>query len=66
MVVIGLFADLETTSFDDYILDGRGLGSFVTALSAGASNMSSWLLMGLPQFIPHAPEQDVVDRFKLF
>ena len=66
MVVIDLFSDLETTRFDDYILDGRGLGSFVTPLSAGASNMSSWLLMGLSQFIPHAPEQDVVDRFKRF
>jgi Na+/pantothenate symporter len=32
----------------DYILGGRSLGSFVTALSAGASDMSGWLLMGLP------------------
>ena len=45
MVVIGLFAYRATTSFDDYILDGRGLRSFVTALSAGASGMSVWLLM---------------------
>ena len=48
MVVIGLFAYRATNSFDDYILGGRRLGSFVTALSAGASDMSGWLLMGLP------------------
>ncbi|VTR42954.1 Propionate transporter [Serratia fonticola] len=32
----------------NYILGGRSLGSVVTALSAGASDMSGWLLMGLP------------------
>lgn len=48
MVVIGIIAYRATTSFDDYILGGRRLGSFVTALSAGASDMSGWLLMGLP------------------
>jgi sodium/proline symporter len=48
MILIGLFAYLRTKNFDDYILGGRSLGSFVTALSAGASDMSGWLLMGLP------------------
>ena len=48
MVVIGLFAYRATSNFSDYILGGRRLGSFVTALSAGASDMSGWLLMGLP------------------
>ena len=48
MVVIGFVAWRSTRSFDDYILGGRSLGSFVTALSAGASDMSGWLLMGLP------------------
>ena len=48
MIAIGLMAYRATTSFDDYILGGRRLGSFVTALSAGASDMSGWLLMGLP------------------
>jgi len=38
----------STKSFDDYILGGRSLGSVVTALSAGASDMSGWLLLGLP------------------
>lgn len=48
MVLIGLVAYRSTKSFDDYILGGRSLGSVVTALSAGASDMSGWLLMGLP------------------
>ena len=48
MVIIGLLAYRRTNNFDDYILGGRSLGSVVTALSAGASDMSGWLLMGLP------------------
>ncbi|RNF82563.1 sodium/proline symporter PutP [Montanilutibacter psychrotolerans] len=48
MVLIGFLAWRSTRSFDDYILGGRSLGSLVTALSAGASDMSGWLLMGLP------------------
>ena len=48
MIGIGLYAYKATTNFDDYILGGRSLGSVVTALSAGASDMSGWLLMGLP------------------
>ena len=48
MVGIGLYAYKSTSDFSDYILGGRSLGSVVTALSAGASDMSGWLLMGLP------------------
>lgn len=48
MLFIGYLAYRSTKNFDDYILGGRRLGSFVTALSAGASDMSGWLLMGLP------------------
>ncbi|KAF1067677.1 MAG: Sodium/proline symporter [Pseudomonas citronellolis] len=48
MVLIGFAAYRSTNNFSDYILGGRSLGSFVTALSAGASDMSGWLLMGLP------------------
>ncbi|MBP2167121.1 sodium/proline symporter [Erwinia toletana] len=48
MVLIGFLAYRSTKNFDDYILGGRSLGSVVTALSAGASDMSGWLLMGLP------------------
>ncbi|MBE8595286.1 sodium/proline symporter PutP [Xenorhabdus sp. BG5] len=48
MLLIGFAAYRSTKNFDDYILGGRRLGSVVTALSAGASDMSGWLLMGLP------------------
>lgn len=48
MVGIGFVAWKRTRDFDDYILGGRSLGGYVTALSAGASDMSGWLLMGLP------------------
>ncbi|WP_441005134.1 sodium:solute symporter family transporter, partial [Novilysobacter viscosus] len=48
MLLIGYIAWRSTKNFDDYILGGRSLGAFVTALSAGASDMSGWLLMGLP------------------
>jgi sodium/proline symporter len=48
MVGIGFAAWRSTKNLDDYILGGRSLGGYVTALSAGASDMSGWLLMGLP------------------
>lgn len=48
MVGIGFVAWRSINSLDDYILGGRNLGSLVTALSAGASDMSGWLLLGLP------------------
>ncbi|MCL1139214.1 sodium/proline symporter PutP [Shewanella pneumatophori] len=48
MMGIGLWAYKATDSVDDYILGGRGMGPGVTALSVGASDMSGWLLLGLP------------------
>lgn len=45
---VGWFFYRRTASIEGYILGGRGLGSWVTALSAQASDMSGWLLMGLP------------------
>ena len=48
MMLIGWLGYRATSNLSDYILGGRSLGSFVTALSAGASDMSGWLLMGLP------------------
>lgn len=48
VLAIGIIAYIRTKNFSDYILGGRSLGSFVTAMSAGASDMSGWLLMGLP------------------
>jgi len=48
MVAIGLYFYFKTKDLSDYVLGGRGLGPGVTALSAGASDMSGWLLLGLP------------------
>lgn len=49
MIGIGIFAmRTSTSSSEDYMLGGRGLSPKVAALSAGASDMSGWLLLGLP------------------
>lgn len=48
MLLIGWLGYRSTTDLSDYILGGRKLGPFVVALAAGASDMSGWLLMGLP------------------
>lgn len=48
MLAIGGIAYRLTNNLSDYILGGRRLGAAVTALSAGASDMSAWLLLGLP------------------
>ena len=48
MVTIGAKFAKENKSTSDFYLGGRKLGPFVTAMSAEASDMSSWLLMGLP------------------
>jgi len=48
VLAIGLVAWRRTENIGDYILGGRRLGPLVAALSAGASDMSGWLLLGLP------------------
>lgn len=48
MLAIGYWSYRKTDEYDDYVLAGRGLNPFVAAMSAGASDMSGWLLMGLP------------------
>ena len=49
VVVIGfVYAKRSNSSSEEYFLGGRGLGPWLTALSAEASDMSGWLLMGLP------------------
>ena len=48
MIVIGAFCMKTTSSSEDFFLGGRGLNGWVAALSAQASDMSGWLLMGLP------------------
>ena len=48
MVLIGASFSKKNKNTDDFYLGGRKLGPLVTAMSAEASDMSSWLLMGLP------------------
>jgi len=50
LFLIGWFAWRHTHNLADYILGGRRLGRWTAALSAGASDMSGWLLLGLPGF----------------
>jgi len=51
MLFLGWLGYKATNTLSDYILGGRRLGSVITALSAGASDMSGWLLMGLPGLV---------------
>ena len=50
MIAIGLFFFVKSKNVTekDYFLGGRAMGPWVTAMSAQASDMSAWLLMGLP------------------
>ncbi|MCG8565612.1 MAG: hypothetical protein MI747_11085, partial [Desulfobacterales bacterium] len=48
MLGIGYYSMRKTNNNDDFLIGGRTLGPFTTAISAGASDMSSWLLLGLP------------------
>ena len=48
MIIIGVFYSKRTKNNEDYFLGGRNLGGWTAALSAQASDMSGWLLMGLP------------------
>lgn len=48
MLLIGISNAKKNKNADDYFLGGRNLGGWVAALSAQASDMSGWLLMGLP------------------
>ena len=48
MLYIGFYFYRQNKNTEDYFLGGRSLGPVISALSAGASDMSGWLLMGLP------------------
>ena len=48
MLLVGFIASKNTNDVGDFYLGGRKLGPFVTAMSAEASDMSSYLLMGVP------------------
>src|SRR5574344_989264 len=47
-IAVGFFFLKKVRNLGEYLLGGRGVGSWVTAFSAQASDMSGWLLMGLP------------------
>ena len=48
MMAIGIYYYRRTQNISDYILGSRGLGAWVTSMSAEASDMSGWMLMGVP------------------
>ncbi|OIN12263.1 sodium/proline symporter PutP [Oceanisphaera psychrotolerans] len=50
MMAIGYYAYKRTANSADYFLGGRSLGPWPSAISAGASDMSGWLLLGLPGY----------------
>ncbi|MCU7932094.1 MAG: sodium/proline symporter PutP [Candidatus Thiodiazotropha sp. (ex Codakia rugifera)] len=50
IMIIGIVAWRRTRNLSDFVLGGRQLGSWVAALSASASDMSGWLLLGLPGY----------------
>lgn len=50
MMAIGVYYYRKTKNMSDYFLGNRKLGAWVTSLSAEASDMSGWMLMGLPGF----------------
>lgn len=50
MMYIGIYYYRKSQDLSDYILGGRQLGPWITSMSAEASDMSGWMLMGLPGF----------------
>ena len=50
MMAIGVYYYRRTRNMADYILGNRKLGAWVTSMSAEASDMSGWMLMGLPGY----------------
>ena len=50
MMAIGVYYYRQTRNMSDYFLGNRKLGAWVTSMSAEASDMSGWMLMGVPGF----------------
>lgn len=49
LLIIGYYGYKQATgNLSEYMLGGRNIGPYITALSAGASDMSGWMIMGLP------------------
>ena len=64
MIAIGVYAARKTSSHEDYMLGGRNLNPFTAALSAGASDMSGWLMLGLPGAIYARRSHRGLDRHR--
>ena len=65
MLLIGFHYAKKNESSSDFYLGGRKLGPLVTAMSAEASDMSSYLLMGLPGLAGHRPCRRYVSQLAL-
>ena len=50
LFAIGLYHMKDTGDMQSYMLGGRKIGPWVSAMSAEASDMSGWMLMGLPGY----------------
>ena len=48
LIFVGRYYYNKNANMSEYLLDNRRLNPLVTALSAGASDMSGWMLLGLP------------------
>ncbi|HHU35647.1 MAG TPA: sodium/proline symporter PutP, partial [Treponema sp.] len=48
MLAIGFYTMKKTNTHADFVIGSRTVGPITSAISAGASDMSSWLLLGLP------------------
>ena len=48
LIGVGVYNGKKNSNTEDFYLGGRRMGPLVVAMSAEASDMSSWLLMGLP------------------
>ena len=48
LLFVGRYSYNKNANMGEYLLDNRRLGPVVTALSAGASDMSGWMLLGVP------------------
>lgn len=62
VLLIGFLFSKNNTNTEDFYLGGRKMGPIVTAMSAEASDMSSWLLMGLPGVAYLSGVCDAADR----
>jgi sodium/proline symporter len=66
VLAVGLYCCRKNENIEDYLLGGRRMGALVTAISAEASDMSGWLLMGLPGAIYLSGAKDIWIAVGLF